>query len=356
MAAALAKHGYQVSGIDTNSYLVEKLCEGQTTFYEPNLTEYLSTAIQNKKFVATQDYKLSSKSDVVYIAVGTPSRADGSINLSYIQEASKMIGQSLKNAQTHQLVVVKSTVLPGTARNLVKPTIEAESGKVAGRDFSICSNPEFLREGRAIRDTEFPDRIIIGSDQAAGIEKLENLYRSFHAGNLPTVIRTSFENAELIKYANNTFLAAKVSLINSIAGIAEHVPHADVKVVAEGIGLDTRIGPQFLNAGLGWGGSCWPKDLAALLYFGRNAGSDTQLINAVIDVNRKQAEKAANFAKDALGSLEDKRIAILGLAFKPDTDDLRDAVSVPVINRLLRSGAEGPTRFDGGPSALRRPR
>jgi UDPglucose 6-dehydrogenase len=340
MAVCLAKHGYEVTGIDPDATLVEKLTRGETPFYEPNLAGYLDAAIQSKKFVATRDYKMNSHSDLTYITVGTPNRANGSIDLGYVKEASRMIGRSLRDTRQDQLIVVKSTVLPGTARSIVKPTIENESGKVPGKDFSVCSNPEFLLEGNAIHDTEFPDRIIIGSDQPSAMDRLENIYRNFHGDNLPTVIKTSFENAELTKYANNAFLATKVSFINSIANIAERTPHADVKVVAQGIGLDERIGPKFLNAGLGWGGSCFPKDLAALLNFGQRVGSDLELINAVMATNRKQAEKAAHLAKQALGQLEGKRIAVLGLAFKPDTDDLRDAVSIPVINSLLKNGAE----------------
>jgi UDPglucose 6-dehydrogenase len=340
MAVCLAKHGYEVTGIDPNTALIQKLSRGEAPFYEPNLGEYVKSATETGKLRATPNYESNSKADLTYIAVGTPSREDGSIDLGYVKEAAGMIGRSLRNASQHQLVVVKSTVLPGTARSLVKPTIEKESGKIGGKDFSVCSNPEFLREGRAIHDTELPDRIIIGSDQPSATERLETIYRAFHGGNLPTVIKTSFENAELIKYANNAFLATKVSFINSIAGIAERVPNADVKSIAQGIGLDDRIGPKFLNAGLGWGGSCFPKDLAALLHFSQTAGSDPELIRAVIDTNRRQAEKATEFAKQALGSFEGKRIAILGLSFKPETDDLRDAVSIPIINSLLKNGAD----------------
>jgi len=339
MAVCLAKHGYEVTGIDVDSDLVSKLSRGEAPFYEPNLAEYLSLAVNDKKLKVTQDYALSSNSNLTFVTVGTPSRSDGSIDLRYVEEVSRIIGRSLRDAQQHQLVVVKSTVLPGTARMVVKPALEHESEKKAGKDFSLCSNPEFLREGNAIHDTEFPDRIIIGSDQASAIERLTKIYSHFHGKSLPPIIKTSYENAELTKYANNAFLAAKVSFINAIASLAELTPHADVKAIADGIGLDERIGPKFLNAGLGWGGSCFPKDLAAILNFGQGLGSQMDLINAVITTNRKQAEKAVDFAKQALGALDRKRVAVLGLAFKPETDDLRDAVSIPIINNLLKSGA-----------------
>jgi UDPglucose 6-dehydrogenase len=339
MAVSLAKHGYEVTGIDVDSELVRKLTRGEAPFYEPNLTEYLNLALRSKRFSATQDHSISSQSDLVYIVVGTPSRTDGSIDLSHIEEVATLIGRSLRAARRYQLVIVKSTVLPGTARNVVRPILERESGKVAGKDFSVCSNPEFLREGNAIDDAEYPDRIIIGSDDDLAIEKLENVYRIFHGDRFPPIIKTSFENAELIKYANNAFLATKVSFINSIANIAERIPHADVKSVAKGIGMDERIGSKFLNAGLGWGGSCFPKDLAALLNFGRNLQSDTGLIDQVVATNKKQAETAVKFAEQALGSLRGKQIAVLGLAFKPETDDLRNAVSIAVVNNLLTTGA-----------------
>jgi UDPglucose 6-dehydrogenase len=340
LAVSLAKYGFDVVGIDVDPDLVRKVSRGEAPFYEPNLTEYLSTLTRDKKFIATQEYAISSHSDLVYITVGTPSRADGSIDLRYVDEASKNIGRSLRDARQYQLVVVKSTVPPGTARNVVKTKLEHESGKIAGADFSVCSNPEFLREGTAIQDTESPDRIIIGSDDPSAVAMLENFYRKFHGNRLPTILKTTFENAELSKYANNAFLAAKISFINSIADIAQRTPHADVKAVAEGIGLDERIGPKFLNAGLGWGGSCFPKDLAALLDFGHSRGGNTELIEAVIDANKRQPDKGTELARQALGSIGGRNVSVLGLAFKPGTDDMRDAVSVRVINDLLEQGAE----------------
>jgi UDPglucose 6-dehydrogenase len=339
MAVCLAKRGYEVLGFDVDSNLVERLQDGETPFYEPNLSEYLAAALQKNRFTATTDPSINSRSDLAYISVGTPSLADGTIDLSYVEEAAKTIGRTLRDSRQHQLVVVKSTVTPGTARNLIKPAVERESKRSAGTDFAVCSNPEFLREGNAIHDTEFPDRIVIGSDDPAAIEKLENIYRQFHGAQFPPIIRTTFENAELTKYTNNAFLATKVSFINCIAGIAERIPHADIKAVAEGIGLDERIGSKFLNAGLGWGGSCFPKDLSALVSLSKKIGYDAELIAATVSTNRKQPRKAVELAKKALGSLAEKQIAVLGLSFKPETDDMRDAVSIPIINGLLTEGA-----------------
>lgn len=339
MAVCFAKHGYKVVGIDTDQHLLAKLREGQPPFHEPNLQGYLADGLKNKNFTVTDDPSMNSMSDIAFITVGTPSQANGQIDLSYVVSASKMIGHSLRSARHYQLVVVKSTVAPGTARNVVKPVIDRESNKAYNLDYSVCSNPEFLREGRAIYDSENPDRIIIGSDDHAAIERLEKFYQTLYSNTMPTVIRTTFENAELTKYANNAFLATKVSFINCIASIAERIPHTDVNSIASAIGLDARIGPHFLNAGLGWGGSCLPKDLHSLLNLSENLGYRAELIAATDETNRQQAEKAVEFAKQALGALADKRVAILGLAFKPETDDMREAVSVRVINRMLGEGA-----------------
>jgi UDPglucose 6-dehydrogenase len=217
--------------------------------------------------------------------------------------------------------------------------LERESGKTAGTGFGLCSNPEFLREGNAIHDAELPDRIVIGGEGIDAISKLEEFYEDFHGEPMPPVLRTTHENAELIKYANNAFLAMKVSFINTIANITQRTPNADVGAIATGIGLDERIGPRFLNAGLGWGGSCFPKDLKALIRFSKTLGYAPELIEAVVATNEKQKQRAVELAKQALGSLKEKRIAILGLAFKPETDDMREAVSVSIIKDMLAEGA-----------------
>jgi UDPglucose 6-dehydrogenase len=229
---------------------------------------------------------------------------------------------------------------PGTVRKVVKPTIEKESGKKCGEGFWLCSNPEFLREGHAIEDTEHPDRIVIGSDHTDAIDSLSNFYVDFHGPSSPPIIKTSHENAELIKYASNAFLATKTSFINTIANIAERIPNADVSTIAEGMGLDPRIAPRFLDAGLGYGGSCFAKDVSALVGLCRELGYTPELLEASMEVNRTQPLKAVEFAKQNLRSLMNRKIAVLGLAFKPHTDDMRDAVSIPIINALLQGGAQ----------------
>jgi UDPglucose 6-dehydrogenase len=236
-------------------------------------------------------------------------------------------------------VVVKSTVVPGTTENMVKPIIEKHSGKRCGIGFGLCMNPEFLREGAALYDTLHPDRIIIGEYDKKSGDVFENLFTQFYKEELPPIIRTNPSTAELIKYANNAFLATKISFINTIANVCEKIPGADVTTVAEGIGLDERIGSLFLRAGLGYGGSCFPKDVKALIAFSKSLGYEPTLIKTVKEVNNVQPYKAVELAEKLVGDLKGKRIAILGLAFKPGTEDMREATSIKVVDRLLKKKA-----------------
>ena len=338
-AVCFARKRNQVIGIDPDRDRLEKIRRAEAPFFEPKLREYLAETVANGTLSVTDDASLNARSDLAYMTVGTPSSEDGSIDLTYVKNAAVAIGRSIRETTHYQLVVLKSTVIPGTARTLVKPVLVRESGKPAGKGFGLCSNPEFLREGNAVHDAEFPDRIVIGGEDIDSVTRLENFYKRFHGEATPPVVRTTHENAELIKYANNAFLAMKVSFINTIANVAERTPNADAKTIAQGIGLDERIGPRFLNAGLGWGGSCFPKDLKALVGYSKNLNYEPDLMEAVVGVNEKQKQRAVQMAKEALGSLKGNRIAILGLAFKPETDDMRDAVSVPLIRSLLTEGA-----------------
>jgi UDPglucose 6-dehydrogenase len=214
------------------------------------------------------------------------------------------------------------------------------SSKACGDDFGFCANPEFLREGTAVRDMRKPDRIIIGEYDKRSGYTLQKFYSCLYSGKLPTIIRTSLSNAELIKYVNNAFLASKVSFINSVANLCEKIPDTDVKVVARAIGLDQRIGSRFLDAGLGWGGSCFPKDVKAILSFVRDLGIDLPIVSAALQTNDKQPILAVEIADEALNGVKGRRIAILGLAFKPNTDDIREAVSLKLIDELRRRKAK----------------
>lgn len=341
MAACLASRKLKITGVDADSEKTARINSGKSPIHEPHLEELISKAIRAKTLKVTQNLEEALKdSSVTFVTVGTPSLPDGSINLNQISSASESIGRTLKKTEEYHLVVVRSTVVPGTCDRTVKPLLEKASGKSCGKDFGLCSNPEFLSEGSAVQEMLNPDRLIIGEYDKRSGNILEDFYRRFYSRRMPKLIRTSLANAELIKYANNSFLATKVSFINSVADLCERIPKGDVEVVAKGIGLDPRIGPLFLKVGLGWGGSCFPKDLKAILAFGRSLGLELPVVDAALRINELRPIWAVEKAKDALGDLKGKRIAILGLAFKPDTDDIREAVSLKIIERLLEEGSD----------------
>lgn len=340
-AVGLASKGYPVIACDIDLDKIAKINSGVPPFYEPGLQEKLTECISrgNLKGVVNDAEVAVHDSDFTYVAVGTPSKEDGSIDLKYIESAAVSIGKALKNKDGYHVTVVKSTVVPGTTINLVKPILERESGKVCGEDFGLCMNPEFLRQGSAFNDTLNADRVVVGSyDQKSG-DRLEALYRGFYSDRIPPIIRTGLSTAELIKYASNAMLATKISFINTIANICEKIPGADVKDVALAMGLDKRIGPLFLDAGLGYGGSCFPKDVKALIASAEAWGYTPELLNSVEHVNKSQPLKAVEYCRKELGSLKGKRIALLGLAFKPDTDDMREARVIPIVHALLSEGA-----------------
>jgi len=332
-AVCFANRGYPVVGIDPDSRRVEMISKGITPFIEPSLETYLRKVVKNGTLESTVESEANDGSEFAYITVGTPSSQDGSIDLTYVKNAARSIGESLQRKK-NQLVVVKSTVVPGTTRNIVKPILEEHSGKALDEGFGLCSNPEFLREGNAIYDSDNPDRIIIGGEREEDLLYLEAFYKEFYQDRTPPIIKTSYENAELAKYANNAFLATKISYINMIANLCQQIEGADVKDVARGIGLDKRIDPLFLNAGLGWGGSCFPKDLKAISAYGSKLNVQTPIIDAALAINNTQPLRAVEMAEKLLGQLKDKRIAILGLSFKPDTDDMREAISIRLIREL----------------------
>jgi len=340
-AVGFANKGYNVISSDVDEVKVAKIGEGIPPFHEPNLPEMLKATIHNGKLncLVNQTQTAVRESDITYIAVGTPSKPDGSIDLKFIEAVSHDIGKALREKSSYHVVVVKSTVVPGTTQNTVKPILEKESNKKCGEDFGLCMNPEFLRQGCAFEDTSNADRIVIGSyDQKSG-DIIETLYRELYSPTVPPVIRTGLATAELIKYASNAMLATKISFINTIANICEKIPGADVKLVATAMGLDKRIGPLFLDAGLGYGGSCFPKDVKALIACSKALGYVPELLESVEDVNHSQPLKAVQLCRQQLGSVKGKKIAILGLAFKPDTDDMREARVIPIIDKLLAEGA-----------------
>ncbi len=340
-AVGLASKGYKVVASDVDNEKVEKINQGFPPFYEPGLQQKLHDSLRKNNFkcLTNQTEKAIRETDLTFVAVGTPSQPDGSINLQYIESAAHDIGKAIKEKKTYHVTVIKSTVVPGTTQGKVKPILEKESKKKCGEDFGLCMNPEFLRQGSAFQDTLNADRVVIGSYDAKSGDALEELYKDFYQSNVPPLIRTTLSTAELIKYASNAMLATKISFINTIANMCEKIPEADVKVVATAMGLDKRIGPLFLDAGLGYGGSCFPKDVKALIACSKAFGYIPELLESTESVNKTQPLKAVQLCKEQLGNLKGKNIALLGLAFKPDTDDMREARVIPIINQLLKEGA-----------------
>jgi len=336
-AVCFADRGYQVTLSDQDSEKVSLVNQGVPPFYEAGLEDILKRSVRSVKLQATvQTRDAVLDSDITFVAVGTPSRADGSINLAHVKDSSVEIGKALRKKSGYHLVAIRSTVVPGTTDNLVRSTIEKRSQKKAGRDFGVVMQPEFLRQGSAIHDTVNPDRIVIGQyDQKSG-ETLMNVYRDFFGEKLPPILRVNLATAEMIKYASNAFLATKVSFINEIAGICENVRGVDVVKVAEGMGLDERIGKRFLHAGAGFGGSCFPKDVKAIVAFAKGRRCKVRIQEAVLKVNRDQVTHVVELTKKKLGNLRGRNVAVLGLSFKPGTDDLREAPSLRIIENLLR--------------------
>lgn len=340
-AVGFASKNYKVTIVEQNMQKVRSINNAVPPFYEPGLEELLKKVVREKNLKCTSDYEEAIlNTQTTFITVGTPSLPDGNVDLQHIRNASRNIGETLAKKKKYHLVVVKSTVTPSTTNDVVKVLIEKHSKKKCGSHFGLCVNPEFLVEGAALNGVLNPDRIVIGEYDKKSGNLLESLYKDFYGKKIPPILRTNLQNAELIKYANNAFLAMKVSYINQIANLCQRIPGADVEVVAKGIGLDKRIGPLFLKAGLGWGGSCFPKDLQALLKFSRSKGAALPLTEATIRVNETQPLKAINLAENLLGPLKAKKVAILGLAFKPETDDMREAVSIKIVEELLRRKAK----------------
>ncbi|WP_374724694.1 UDP-glucose dehydrogenase family protein [Calidifontibacillus erzurumensis] len=326
----LSEIGHSVTCIDIDQEKVEKMRAGISPIYEPGLDELMKKNIDAGRLHFTTDHKAGFlHADAIYIAVGTPEREDGSCDLTYVSQVAMDIA---KNIESDVIVVIKSTVPVGTnekIKNLIKDNL------VKDVKIEIVSNPEFLREGSAVYDTFHGDRIVIGSDSAEAADFIEEIYKPF---GLP-VFKTDLRSAEMVKYAANTFLAAKISFINEISNICERVG-ANIEDVAFGMGLDSRIGKQFLNAGIGYGGSCFPKDTKALVNIADNVGYDFEMLKSVIKVNKKQHLLVLDKLMGCMDSVKGKRIAVLGLSYKPNTDDMREAPSIVVTEKLIEMGAE----------------
>ncbi len=326
-----ASLGHNVTLVDVIKEKVELVNRGISPIYEKGMDELLEKLVREGRIRATTGIRDAiMETDITFIAVGTPSREDGSIDLSYIRSVSEEIGAVLGKKESFHLVVVKSTVVPGTTENFVLPLIERKSGKKAGKEFGIAMNPEFLREGVALEDSLHPDRIVLGIMDRKSEEILRELYSKIDA----PVLITSPTTAEMIKYASNAFLATKISFANEIANICDEMG-IDVYDVMKGVGMDHRISPHFLNAGAGFGGSCFPKDVKALIFASRERGYEPELLEEVLRINERQSLRMIEIAEKKLGELRGKKVAVLGLSFKPDTDDIRESRAIPLVRALL---------------------
>jgi UDPglucose 6-dehydrogenase len=350
--ACLAYLGHDVVCIDADPAKIETLEKGQIPIYEPHLPELLADARPHLRFT-THYCEGVPGADVVFIAVGTPPTESGSPDLKYLSAAAQGVGEHLDSDFT--VVVNKSTVPIGSGNwvgSIVRESYLKKNGKSPGSRFAVASNPEFLREGTALRDSLYPDRVVIGADEPGSLEQLYTLYRPILDQTFPApsylprpeelaavpLISADLASAELIKYAANAFLALKISYINEIGLLAERVG-ADIAQVARGIGLDERIGTRFLQAGIGWGGSCFGKDTAALVSTASEYNLTMPIVDAAREVNRRQRERVAEKLLAELKILKGRTIGLLGLAFKPNTDDLREAPAIEIAKKLLERGA-----------------
>ena len=328
-ALVFCEMGHKVTGLDVDEKKLVSLQSGKLYFYEPGLEDLLKKHIQAKNIIFTQEADMAIKeNDLIFICVGTPEQEDGSADLRYVRNVAESIGRYMEK---YKVIVNKSTVPVGTAGLVVRWVRESQTSDIS---FDVVSNPEFLREGSALMDALKPDRIVIGSSSDQASKVMRELYSGFSC----PILETSHQSAEMIKYAANSFLALKISYINEIARLCDGMG-IDIRDVAKGIGTDPRIGEKFLGAGIGYGGSCFPKDVKALSKIAEDNNSKLSILEATEQVNRSQPLYFIEKIKEHMGSLEGKRIALLGLSFKPETDDTRESPSFTMIEELLTQSA-----------------
>jgi UDPglucose 6-dehydrogenase len=327
--ACFAEVGHNVTCVDNDQRKVDALQAGQIPIYEPGLEEIVHRNVSARRLQFTNSIEEGvNRSQIIFIAVPTPPQPDGSVDLTYIERVAREIAGVLTD---YRVIVDKSTVPVKTGEKVAETIRRYTKDEV---EFDVVSNPEFLREGCAVADLMNPDRIVIGSNSDRALALMKKVYEPFMA----PIMVTDINSAELIKHAANSFLALKISYINAISAICE-ASGADVEKVADGIGADKRIGRNFLNAGLGYGGSCFPKDIAAFIAISEQIGVPFTLLKEVQEINKQQRERFLKKVRDTLWVLKDKRIAVWGLTFKPDTDDVRNSVAIELVNDLLREGA-----------------
>jgi UDPglucose 6-dehydrogenase len=330
--ACFAEFGVDVTCVDIDEGKIARLSAGEMPIYEPGLEQLVAKNTQSGRLRFTTNMKQAvEQALVIFLAVGTPPKSDGSPDLSFVEAAARSVAEHMNG---YKVIVTKSTVPIGTGERIRKLIRQHQKSKL---NFGIVSNPEFLREGAAINDFMRPDRVVIGSRDEEAIAIMRDLYRPLYLIEAPFVL-TSLEAAELAKYAANAFLATKISFINEIANLCDSIG-CDVHDVARAIGMDRRIGAKFLHPGPGFGGSCFPKDTRALASVARDFGHESLIVDAVIEVNRRQRQAMMPKIEKLVGDLKGKTVAVLGLAFKPETDDMREAPAIDIINGLLKRGA-----------------
>ena len=334
-AVGLASKGHSVVCIDVDQDRVNLINQAEAPFYETGLAEALRTHVREKANLrASSDYSDLLDSDLTFVCVNTSRNSGENADFSHVRQSARNIGETLGRKDGYHVVVTKSSVVPGTTEDVIIPLLEKCSGKKVGRDFGVAVNPEFLQEGRALHSFLNSDRIIVGEYDRRSGNSVEEVYNGCHS----PVIRTGIRTAEMIKFASNAFLATRISFINEIGNLCKKLG-IDVYEVADGMGHDPRIGRSFLNAGIGFGGSCLPKDLEALLDKCKKMGEKSAMLGAVYETNKAQPLRVIDVARQRLGELRGRKLAVLGLAFKPDTDDIRNAPAVEIMHQLLQQGA-----------------
>ena len=336
IAACFADLGHEVINVDIDDDIVAAINAGESPIHETGLDELIATH-SGDRLTATTDYADIQDTEITFLALPTPTREDGSIDTSIIEAAAETLGETLQAKAGDHVVTTKSTVIPTTTRETLAPLIESASGKPLGEDLHMAMNPEFLREGTAVEDFLDPDKVVFGTDSEVARETLHDVFEPLIADTDAAVVDTDIEEAEMIKYANNSFLAAKVSLINDIGNICKEYG-VDAYEVADAIGLDDRISARFLRSGLGWGGSCFEKDTAAIRAAAREKGYEPRMLDAAAAVNDRQPERFLSIIDNHV-DVADERVAVLGLSFKSGTDDIRNSRAIPVIEGLQKRDA-----------------
>ncbi|TKX39007.1 UDP-glucose/GDP-mannose dehydrogenase family protein [Halorubrum sp. CGM5_25_10-8B] len=338
VAACFADMGHEVVNVDIDEEIVAAINDGRAPIHEPGLDDLLAEH-GGDALTATTDYAAVRDTDITFLALPTPANDDGSIDTSIIEAGAEALGDALRTKDGDHVVVTKSTVVPTTTGETLAPILAEASGKKFGDDLHVAMNPEFLREGTAVADFQSPDKVVFGTrpDDAVALDALRGVFEPLLDATDAAVVETGIAEAEMIKYANNAFLASKVSLINDIGNVCKQFG-VDAYEVADAVGLDDRIGERFLRSGLGWGGSCFPKDLNAIIAAAKDTGYDPELLEAAVRVNDGQPERLLGLLDDH-ADVRGERVAVLGLSFKPGTDDIRNSRAIPVIEGLQARGA-----------------